>query len=194
MKKSVWISVVVLLAVTVLVVAGAVTLLRDDGPAGQPDRVDSAEGSGEQVAAKEGSRPECASTSVGGVELPCMGAQAASDATPAEQITVVSVWAWWCEPCREELPALNEFAHAHPEYRVVGVHADKNEAAGAALLDELNVDLPSYQDGSNTFAGTHGLPPVVPVMAVFRGDEQVGVFPTPFTSADEIAQAVEGVV
>lgn len=187
-----WISVVVLLAVTVLVVAGAVTLLRGGGPAGQPDPVDSAEGSGEQAA--EGSRPECASTSVGGVELPCMGAQAAGDATPAEQITVVSVWAWWCEPCREELPALNEFARAHPEYRVVGVHADKNEAAGAALLDELNVDLPSYQDGSNTFAGAQGLPPVVPVTAVFRGDEQVGVFPTPFTSADEIAQAVEGVV
>ena len=64
--------------------------------------------------------------------------------------------------------------------------------AGAALLDDLGVDLPSYQDGSGAFAAAQGLPPVVPVTVVLRGGEQVAVFAREFTSADELAEAVEG--
>ena len=110
------------------------------------------------------------------------------------EITVVNVWAWWCDPCREELPALEEFARKHPEYTVVGVHADTNATKGAALLNDLGVDLPSYQDSDNSFAGTLGLPGVVPVTVVFRGEEKVGVVARAFSSSSEIAKAVEEVL
>ena len=178
MKRSIWLSVVVAVVVTALVVAGARSLLVDD-PSGDPAADHS---TAENVVPD---RPDCPA----GINLPCLGGDVAG---PAKDVTVVNVWAWWCQPCRAELPAVQEFARAHPEYSVVGVHADANAANGAALLNDLGVDLPSYQDTSGAFAAAQGLPPVVPVTVVLRGGEQVAVFAREFTSADELAEAVEG--
>jgi len=175
MKRAIWVSVVVIVAVTLLVVAGARSLLVDDQPTGDPVAVE------KQVP----QRPDCPA----GLDLPCLGGDVAGE---AKEITVVNVWAWWCQPCRAELPAVEEFARTHPEYTVVGVHADQNAGNGAALLEDLGVGLPSYQDASGAFAAEQGLPPVVPVTVVLRGGEQVAVFAKEFTSAEELAAAVEG--
>lgn len=175
MKRAIWVSVAVIVAVTLLVVAGARSLLVDDQPTGDPVAVE------KQVP----QRPDCPAA----LDLPCLGGDVAGE---AKEITVVNVWAWWCQPCRAELPAVEEFARTHPEYTVVGVHADQNAGNGAALLEEVGVDLPSYQDDSGAFAAEQGLPPVVPVTVVLRGGEQVAVFAKEFTSAEELAAAVEG--
>ncbi|MGV0380278.1 TlpA family protein disulfide reductase [Corynebacterium faecium] len=175
MKRAIWVSVAVIVAVTLLVVAGARSLLVDDQPTGDPVAVE------KQVP----QRPDCPA----GLDLPCLGGDVAGE---AKEITVVNVWAWWCQPCRAELPAVEEFARTHPEYTVVGVHADQNAGNGAALLEEVGVDLPSYQDDSGAFAAEQGLPPVVPVTVVLRGGEQVAVFAKEFTSAEELAAAVQG--
>lgn len=175
MKRAIWVSVAVIVAVTLLVVAGARSLLVDDQPTGDPVAVE------KQVP----QRPDCPA----GLDLPCLGGDVAGE---AKEITVVNVWAWWCQPCRAELPAVEEFARTHPEYTVVGVHADQNAGNGAALLEEVGVGLPSYQDDSGAFAAEQGLPPVVPVTVVLRGGEQVAVFAKEFTSAEELAAAVEG--
>lgn len=175
MKRTIWLSVVGIVVATALVVAGMRSLLVDDQPSGDPVVVE------KQVA----QRPDCPA----GLDLPCLGGDVAGE---AQEIMVVNVWAWWCQPCRTELPAVQEFARAHPEYTVVGVHADQNASNGAALLNDLGVDLPSYQDDSGVFAAEQGLPPVVPVTVVLRGGEQVAVFAREFTSADELAEAVEG--
>ena len=175
MKRAIWVSVAVIVAVTLLVVAGARSLLVDDQPTGDPVAVE------KQVP----ERPDCPA----GLDLPCLGGDVAGE---AKEITVVNVWAWWCQPCRAELPAVEEFARTHPEYTVVGVHADQNAGNGAALLEDLGVGLPSYQDDSGAFAADQGLPPVVPVTVVLRGGEQVAVFAKEFTSAEELAAAVEG--
>lgn len=196
MKKQVWISAAVIAVVTVLVVVAAVSLLRPENPA---DTADPAGTAGPAEPAESAAptsedipeRPDCPGPRVGGVELPCLGGETV---TAEAEITVVNVWAWWCEPCREELPALEEFARKHTEYTVVGVHADTNATNGAALLNDLGVDLPSYQDSDNSFAGTLGLPGVVPVTVVFRGEEKVGVVAKAFSSSSEIAKAVEEVL
>ena len=175
MKRAIWVSVAVIVAVTLLVVAGARSLLVDDQPTGDPVAVE------KQVP----QRPDCPA----GLDLPCLGGDVAGE---AKEITVVNVWAWWCQPCRAELPAVEEFARTHPEYTVVGVHADQNAGNGAALLEDIGVGLPSYQDDSGAFAAEQGLPPVVPVTVVLRGGDQVAVFAKEFTSAEELAAAVEG--
>lgn len=54
----------------------------------------------------------------------------------------VNLWASWCEPCREEIPALSAFAAAHPEYAVVGVSVRDNEDEARSLVDELEPDYP----------------------------------------------------
>ena len=74
------------------------------------------------------------------------------------------------------------------------MHADQKAAAGVALLNELGVDLPSYQDSSGVFAAEQNLPQVVPILMVFRGEQRIGMFAKPFTSVEEIAAAVEGVL
>ena len=107
---------------------------------------------------------------------------------------VVTVWAWWCEPCRTELPFFQDLARSHNTWNVVGVHADSNAANGAALLGDLGVDLPSYQDSDGTFAGTLGLPGVIPITLVVRDGDVVEKFVKPFTSAEELDKAVEEAV
>lgn len=177
MKRTVWLSAVVIVVVTALVALGARSLLVDDQPSGEPVAVDK----------HMPERPDCPAA----LDLPCLGGEVAGQ---AKDVTVVNVWAWWCQPCRAELPAVDEFARTHPEYSVVGVHADGNAANGAALLEDLGVGLPSYQDDSGAFAAVQGLPPVVPVTVVLRGGQQVAVFAREFTSADELADAVAGVL
>lgn len=137
-------------------------------------------------------RPDCFGSTVAGVELPCLGG---AEGAANEQASVVNLWAWWCEPCRAELPIFEQFAQSHPELNVVGVHADRNAVNGAALLEDLDVALPSYQDDANLFAGTLGLPGVVPITLVVNpAGEVVGTFPTPFESIDDLEKAVAGVL
>lgn len=47
----------------------------------------------------------------------------------------------------------------------------------ATALTDLGIDLPSCRDDNNAFAGTLGLPGVVPITVVFRGSEKLGSFP-----------------
>lgn len=136
------------------------------------------------------SRPDCPATGAAGVELPCLGA---AEGDQTGKPTLVNVWAWWCEPCRTELPVFDQFALAHPDYDVVGVHADANAANGAMMLNDLGISLPSYQDDSNRFAGTLGLPSVVPItVLVSEGGEVLATFPRPFDSVVELETAVQG--
>lgn len=189
MKKTVWASVIGAIVVACALVAGALFLLRPaetgDGSAGE----DVASRSEEAPVAE---RPDCVAGGVGGVELPCLGgAEVPGEHKP---VTVVNVWAWWCEPCRAELPVLERYADNHPDYDVVGVHADGNAANGAAFLNDVGVELASYQDDSNAFAGTLGLPGVVPITVIFRDGQKVGALAQAFETEEELARAVEEVL
>lgn len=45
-------------------------------------------------------------------------------AAPGAKATVLNVWATWCQPCREEFPALLAAARRHPDVRLLLVSAD----------------------------------------------------------------------
>ena len=133
-------------------------------------------------------RPNCPTRQVGGVDLPCLGGEF-GDAEP--RATVVNVWAWWCEPCRTELPLFDTLAATHPDLNVVGVHADTNAANGAAMLNDLDISLPSYQDDRNIFAAKYSLPSVVPITVVIDKDGQVrATYTEAFGSLEEVEDAV----
>ncbi|MGC2239239.1 MAG: TlpA disulfide reductase family protein [Acidimicrobiia bacterium] len=57
---------------------------------------------------------------------------------------ILNVWASWCPPCREEIPALSAFADAHPEYSVLGVAVEEPREDSIAFANELS---PSYPLG-----------------------------------------------
>lgn len=179
-KRSLILTSVVGVLLTALVVLGAVSLLRGPEPAEQASEP-------EAPPAEVAERPDCPSDGVGGIALPCLGG---TEGTGDGAVVLANVWAWWCGPCRDELPYLEEYAQSHPEVSVVGVHADANAANGAAFLNDVDVNLPSYQDSDNTFAGTLGLPGVVPITALFVDGEMVEYFPRTFESAEDIDAAV----
>lgn len=132
-------------------------------------------------------RPDCPATHI---QLPCMGGNTVEG---PQKPTVVNVWAWWCGPCREELPLFDALAAEHPEWNVIGVHADLNAANGAAFLSDMNLQLPSLQDDGGRFAGEYGLPGVVPITVVFDAEGNLKKsFPAVFGSGAELEEAVQG--
>jgi len=106
---------------------------------------------------------------------------------------VLNLWAYWCGPCAEELPAMAEYQRrAGAAVTVVTVHQDENETAALLRLAELGVHLPTLQDGRRLIAAALQVPNVMPATVVLRPDGSVAeILPRSFASAEEIAAAVD---
>ncbi len=111
----------------------------------------------------------------------------------AGRTVLLNLWAYWCGPCADELPALQEYQRrAGERVSVLTVHQDENETAALVRMAELGVRLPVLQDGRRAVAAALGVPNVMPATVLLRPDGSVAkVLPQPFTSADEIAAVVE---
>ena len=162
------------------------------GADGQVDPTGSGDSAGAGAQADVPARPDCPGSTGAGVDLDCLGGAGSDGEVSQGTPTVVNVWAWWCAPCREELPVIAEYAAAHPDHRVVGVHADPDGARGAALLKELGVDLPSFQDDSGAFQGGLSLPAVVPVTLLVQDGQVTKTLTKPYTSLAELEADLEG--
>ena len=129
-----------------------------------------------------------------GIALECAGDGATVDVakTLAGRVVVLNLWAYWCAPCAEELPAMAEYQRRMGSaVTVLTVHQDENETAALLRLAELGVRLPTLQDGRRLIAAALRVPNVMPATVVLRADGSVAdVLPRSFTSADEIAAAV----
>lgn len=82
--------------------------------------------------------------------LPCIeGGDPVDLAAPSGVPTVVTVWASWCAPCRQELPAFQRYAErAGTRLRVLGVVSGDTRRAATALARELGVRFPTLYDES----------------------------------------------
>ena len=127
------------------------------------------------------------------LELPCLG----HDSTPgslAEHLagkpTLLNVWAYWCVPCRQELPVLDEAAQKHPEWNIVGVHASPQGAAGVNTMLDLDLkNLASFQDADNSVATTLGMSPLIPQSVVLNSDGTVAeIFPGIVSDAAQLEE------
>lgn len=62
---------------------------------------------------------------------------------------LLNIWATWCAPCREEMPALERLQKAFggDDFEVVTISVDqKGVPVARAFLEEIGVDLPLYAD------------------------------------------------
>ncbi|CRZ17803.1 TlpA family protein disulfide reductase [Mycolicibacterium neworleansense] len=130
-----------------------------------------------------------------GITLDCAGDGKPVDVASAlaGRTVVLNLWAYWCGPCADELPAMAEYQRrVGDDVLVVTVHQDENETAALVRLAELGVRLPTLQDGRRLVAAALKVPNVMPATVVLRPDGSVaGTLPRSFVSADEIAAAVD---
>ncbi len=126
------------------------------------------------------------------VECAADGAEIDTARALAGRPVVLNLWAYWCAPCAEELPAMAEYQRrVGSSVTVVTVHQDENEGAGLRRLADLGVRLPTFQDGSRRLAAALRVPNVMPATVVLRGDGTVAeILPRAFVDADEIGAAV----
>lgn len=130
-----------------------------------------------------------------GLTLECLGAAGTVDlgTALAGKPAVLDIWAWYCAPCAEELPAMQTFAErAGPSLTVLTVHSDPASPLGLEKLAQYGVTLPAVQDPSSTVAALVGAPQVLPVTVLLRADGSVAkILAVPYTSPDAIAADVQ---
>jgi thiol-disulfide isomerase/thioredoxin len=139
--------------------------------------------------------PDLRSWALHGITLECAGDGSSVDVAKAVagRPMVLNLWAYWCAPCAEELPAMAQYQQrVGPAVTVLTVHQDENETAALLRLAELGVRLPTLQDGRRLIAAALRVPNVMPATVVLRPDGSVAeILPRSFASADEIAAAVD---
>lgn len=189
------------LAVVAALVAGLALSVRDDSPARRTSAP--SELSGQDVVGprqRADLAPCPAGIGPGPEKLREVIVECAADGSAVDvaralagRPVVLNLWAYWCAPCAQELPALAEYQRrVSGSVTVVTVHQDVNEAAALSRLAELGVRLPTFQDASRRVAAALRVPNVMPATVVLRSDGSVAkILPQAFSSVDDIAAATE---
>lgn len=76
-------------------------------------------------------------------------------------ILVINVWATWCDPCRDELPAFARAAEAYRDrgVRFLGINYQDDRAAATAWIErDYELPYPSLYDPSGESAALFGFP------------------------------------
>jgi thiol-disulfide isomerase/thioredoxin len=105
---------------------------------------------------------------------------------------LVNVWATWCEPCKEELPILAEYAAGSGAVPVVGLAVQSDAAGALDLLAALNVRFANVIDTDGSATAALKLRDALPASYVIGSDGTVHLVtdPRPFRSVDQVRQTV----
>jgi thiol-disulfide isomerase/thioredoxin len=193
---------IAVLAVAAVIVAALALELREPGSKTRSNSVPTPSSADLDALRHRAGLPPCPPNGSGagpqalrGVTVQCLADGASID--PAREVAgrtvLLNLWAYWCAPCADELPAMAEYQRrVGDRLTVITVHQDEDAAAALSRLADWRVKLPTWQDGARRIAAALHVPNVVPTSVLLRADGSVArILPRPFVSADEIGTAVE---
>ena len=72
---------------------------------------------------------------------------------------LVNVWASWCDPCREESPALQRFYEEHRDqnFTVLGIDSRDVSSEGLAFVEEFGLTYPQLHDSEGDVPDDYGM-------------------------------------
>lgn len=152
-----------------------------------------------RAAARLAPCPQPAAAPVGdgplaGITLDCLADGRAVKLTDALAGTpaLINLWAYWCGPCAEELPLLQQFSdRAAGAVTVLTVHSDPSAAKGLSRLTGLDNHLPGVSDPDTKVRNAVGAPAVLPISILVRPDGTVAkLVVRPFKSLADISDTV----
>lgn len=68
---------------------------------------------------------------------------------------VISFWASWCGPCRQELPALSELQKQRSDVKIIAVNVDRDPKLAEKFLAAVKVELPIIWDPDSIALGQY---------------------------------------
>lgn len=111
------------------------------------------------------------------------------------EVLLVNGWATWCEPCREEMPLLQQL---HQDYagsglQVIGVSLDSGDADARVreFAGETGVTFTLLRDPRNTFSRTFRTSGVPETLLIGRGGDLLYRWKGPLTGAPEERELIE---
>lgn len=153
------------------------------GPAPQPSSAPEPSSAGT-------SRP----ASVPGIAVPCLGAPGTVDlgAALAGRAALLNVWASWCGPCREEIPALAGYTTRPGSVPVIGVNVQDQPAAALSLLADLGAHYPSVADSDGALWSALHVPSIIPFSYIVYPGGAIRPITPPmvFHSPDQVSRTV----
>ena len=96
------------------------------------------------------------------------GDRTAADSLRGPGVTVVSLWSIWCEPCRRELPQLQDYASEHPDVAVVALNLGDTPDAVTSYAAELGLTLPIAIDDEARVSSALGVSSVPATLVIDR--------------------------
>jgi thiol-disulfide isomerase/thioredoxin len=93
------------------------------------------------------------------IALPVAGGGTSDLAAERGKVVLVNFWATWCEPCKSEMPGLQQLAtelHDQP-FRLYSVDLQEDSAAIQAFQQQYGLDLYAVMDEDGTATRAYGV-------------------------------------
>lgn len=103
---------------------------------------------------------------------------------------ILSFWASWCGPCRQELPALDVLAKQRPDLAIYAVNVDRTQADAARFLQRVQFDLPIVWDNNAEALGQYDVMSM-PTMFLVDGNGTVKWRKTGFSTQNGLKELEE---
>ena len=186
------------IAAVILMIAGVVAIWPRSEPTPTPDETTQS-GPDLTAARAKADLPVCATTDKGPADLRGIAAECLADggsvdvSRTLEGPVLVNVWATWCEPCKTELPVLDEYAREPGALKVVTLAVQSKPADALELLAALDVHLPSLIDGTGAIMKKLH-PAAIPASYLVGADGTMTMIQNPrvFESVDQVRQVAHG--